>query len=176
VLRTLHAPKVHEGIVGLPPLDQPSVPIVAPFATRPQSRWQARTTSFIIAATIVFVAIEVPAGVSWKLAGTTICEDPLPSARDLKIETVVAVDIIAYVCDLDDHALAREVRMRPAPVPRLVDFSQKHQFEALAAISVPGETMITTDSSCCETHAQALSDREWFVIRTRCSFATATTN
>lgn len=111
MLRTLHTPEIHEGIVRLSPLDQPSIPIVAPFATLLESRWQARTASLVIATAIIFVAVEVPTGVPWELAGATIFEYPLSSARNLQIETVISSNIVAYVCDLHNHALARQVRM-----------------------------------------------------------------
>jgi len=176
MLWTLHTPEVHKWIVGLTSLDKPSVPIVAPFAARPQCGGQARAAGSVVTAAVIFVTIEVLAGVTWKLARATICEESLPSARDLKIKTVVAIDIIANVRDLNDHAHAYEVRMRPAPPVGEVDLFHELQFETLPTIGVPTETMVATDSNRCETHAQAISDGKWLVICTRCGFSTSTTD
>lgn len=174
MLWALHSPEVYKWVVGLATLDEPPVPIVAPLAARPQCRRQASTPSPRIAAAIVFVAVEIPAGVPWELARAPILEDPLSGARDLKIEAVVATHIIAYVCDLDDHAFACEVRMRSAPTVGEVSLVHKIQLETLPAIGVPGEAMVPADSNRCETHAQALSDGKWLVVRARGSFASTT--
>jgi len=174
VLRALHTTEVHEWIVGLTALGEPPIPVVAPLAARPQCWWQAPAPSLVIATTIVLVTIEIPAGVAWELARTTICENTLSGARDLQIETVLTVHIVAYVSDLDYHAFAYEVGMRPAPIVRAVDPVHKLQLEALPTIGIPSEAVVATDSNRSETHAQAFSDRKWLVVCTRSRSASTT--
>jgi len=84
---------------------------------------------------------------------------------------VVAAHIIAYVRDLDDHALACEVRVRSAPIIGAVDPVHKLQLETLPAVGVPREAMVPADSNRREAHAQTLSDWKWLVVCARGSFA-----
>jgi len=88
----------------------------------------------------------------------------------LKIETVLASNIVADVCDLNDHTFALKPRMRStAPI---VTLARKPQLETLPAIFISIETMVPTDRSRCEGHAQVHSGRKWLVVWTRSGSAT----
>lgn len=165
LLWALHSPEVHIWVVGPASLHEPLVPIVSPLATRPQCWRQAIAPTLVVAAAIVVVAVEVPTGVPRELALATIIEDALSSARNLKIETVLATHIIADVCDLDDHTFALKPRMGSTTV--VMTLASKLQLETLAAILITVETMVPADSSRCESHAQVYSSWKWLVIWTR---------
>jgi len=167
VLRALHAAEVYVGVVGLTALNEPAVPIIAPLATRPQCLRQSCAPGLVIASTIVLVAIKVPTGVAWELARASVCKDALPGTWDLQVEAVLAIHIIADVCDLDDHAFAHKIRMRSAPTVGVVDRVHKLELIALPTIGIPFEPVHAADGNCRETHAQTLSDEERLVVRAR---------
>jgi len=162
-----HPAEVHEGIVGLPALRKPAVPIVAPPAARLQLCGEPVTSGRAVTPAVIVVAIEVAAGIARKLRRATAGEDALPSPGNLDVEAVFTGNIVADVTDLDDHALSRQVRVRPAPIPVAVDLVNEAQLEALAAILISRETVAAAHSCSCEAHAQATRDHERLIVGTR---------
>jgi len=174
VLRAAHTPEVHEWVVGLSTCFEPVVPIVAPFAARPQFLWQPLTTRLLEATTIIVVAVEIATGVPWELCRTSVCEETLPSSGDLKVKAVVAVHIIPDVRDLHNHALAYQFRVRAAPVPIRMFLIQELELEALPAVRVTREAVVTADCYGREAHAQPRLHKKGPVVRTRCGRASTT--
>jgi len=156
LLRAAHASEVHVRVVGLATSLEPVVPVIAPLATWPQIWRQTSATSLVEAATVVVVAIEIAAAVARELPRAPIGEEALPSARDLDVEAVVAVYVIADVRDLDDNSLADQRRVRPTPILRGMTLVDKLELVALPAIVVASEAVTAADRDCREAHGQRL--------------------
>lgn len=120
-----------------------------------------------MAATVVVVAIKVAAGIAAELRRTTSGERTLPCPWDLEVKAVLAIHIIAYVCDLNNHALARQLRVSTAPIAIAVDLISELELKALATILIPSQAMAAAHSGRCESHAEAVRDNEGLIVRAR---------
>mmetsp|Transcript_38655 Transcript_38655/g.104684 ORF Transcript_38655/g.104684 Transcript_38655/m.104684 type:complete len:216 (+) Transcript_38655:214-861(+) len=144
-----YAVEAHVRVVGLAVVLEPMVPVVAPLATRPQARWQPQAALLLRAAAVARAAVKVVRRVARVLRNTAIVEHALACARDLDVETVVPVDVVAYVGHLHDHGLVDQERVRAAPAAParlcVVPPVDELKLVALTAVGVAGKSGLATD-------------------------------